>query len=105
MNAGPATERIRAAALAIGFDRAGFARAGRAADADRFAAWLAAGREADLDYMRDEERRADPTRVLAGCRTVVALTLNHFVPEGPSRAEVPGRIARYARGRDYHRRR
>lgn len=97
-------ERVRARAVALGFDRAGFARAGPSADADRYVAWLAAGRDADLAYMRrDPSRRADPTRVLAGCRTVVAVTLNHFTPDPPSAAEIPGRIARYARGRDYHR--
>src|SRR5262245_50250665 len=100
----PVTERVRSRAVELGFDRVGFARAGRAADADRFAAWLAAGREADLGYMRRApDRRADPARVLPGCRTVVAVTLNHFTPDTPSQAEIPGRVARYARGRDYHR--
>jgi epoxyqueuosine reductase len=97
-------DRIRTRAESLGFDRVGFARAGPSADAGRFAAWLAAGREADLDYMRrTPERRADPTRVLAGCRTVVVVALNHFTPDGPTAAEIPGRVARYARGRDYHR--
>jgi epoxyqueuosine reductase len=97
-------ERVRERVLALGFDRVGFARAGESADADRFRAWLAAGREADLDYMRDgAEKRADPRRVLPGCRTVLALTLGHFTPDAPSAAEIPGKIARYARGRDYHR--
>lgn len=98
------TGRVRASALALGFDRVGFARANRSADADRYAAWLAAGREADLDYMRGgAARRADPRLVLPGCRTVIAATLGHFTPDPPTRAEVPGRVARYARGRDYHR--
>jgi epoxyqueuosine reductase len=102
--AAPTNERIRARGLALGFDRVGFARAGESADADRYRAWLAAGREADLGYMkRDPDRRADPRRVLAECRTVIAVTVGHFTPEPPSRAEIPGRVARYARGRDYHR--
>lgn len=97
-------ERIRARALELGFDRCGFARAGRSRDADRFRAWLADGREADLDYMRrDPERRADPRRVVAECRSVVVVTLNHHTPDAPPRAVLPARIARYARGRDYHR--
>jgi epoxyqueuosine reductase len=97
-------ERIRERGAALGFDRVGFARAGESADAERFRAWLAAGREADLGYMRrDPARRADPARVLPGCRTVVAVALNHFTPDPPRHAEIPGRIARYARGRDYHR--
>jgi len=82
----------------------GFARAGRAADADRFLAWLAAGRHADLGYMaRDAHRRADPREVLPGCRTVLVGTVGHWFPEPPTAAELPAKVARYARGRDYHR--
>ena len=96
--------RIREQAVALGFDSVGFAAAGRAAGAERFAAWLAEGREAGLGYMRrNPQARADPTLVLPGCRTVVVVTLNHFTPDPPSTAEIPGRVARYARGRDYHR--
>ncbi|MCE9637445.1 MAG: tRNA epoxyqueuosine(34) reductase QueG [Planctomycetes bacterium] len=97
-------ERIRARALELGFDRCGFARAGRSRDADRLHAWLAAGRDAGLGYMRsDPERRADPRRVVAQCRSVVVVTLNHFSPDPVPRAELPAQVARYARGRDYHR--
>lgn len=98
------TERIRARAVEIGFDRCGFARAGRSRDADRLHAWLRAGRDAGLAYMQAEpERRADPRRVVKECRSVVVLTLNHFTPETPRRAALPADVARYARGRDYHR--
>lgn len=97
-------ERIRAAALGLGFDRCAFARADRAPDADRLDAWLAAGNEADLAYMRkDPSRRADPRRVVAQCRSVVVLTMDHFTPDAERRAELPAAVARYARGRDYHR--
>jgi epoxyqueuosine reductase len=103
-SADPLSERVRERALAIGFDRVGFARAGRSRDADRYHAWLAAGREADLHYMRgDPEKRTDPRQVLAGCRTVIVGTVGHWFPDESRQAELPGRIARYARGRDYHR--
>lgn len=97
-------EQIRHAATALGFDRCGFAEARRAADADRLDAWLAAGREAGLDYMRrDPARRADPRRVVEGCRTVIVVSMNHHTADAPRRAELPAEVARYARGRDYHR--
>ena len=97
-------ERVRTEAQSMGFDRVGFARAARSADADRLAAWIAAGHAADLGYMtRDPERRCDPRLVVEGCRTVIALTLGHWFPDEPSTARLPARIARYARGRDYHR--
>jgi epoxyqueuosine reductase len=102
--AAPLAERVRARGIALGFERIGFARAGRSADADRFAAWLDAGRHADLEYMsRDRERRSDVRAVLPGCRTVIVGTVAHWWPDGESAAEMPARIARYARGRDYHR--
>ena len=56
-------------------------------------AWLA----------RDPDKRADPRRLLAGCRSVVVLTMNYF--PGDEVAQVPpgrARLALYARGRDYH---
>lgn len=96
--------RIRERAREIGFDRVGFARAGRSPDAERFLAWLDDGCEADLDYMRKApERRVDPTVVLPGCRTVIVATVGHWFPDRPSDATLPGTISRYARGRDYHR--
>lgn len=96
--------RVRERALVLGFERVGFARADRSPDAARLTAWLADGCEADLAWMRKEpERRADPTRVLPGCRTVVVATLGHWLPDPPARAALPAQVARYARGRDYHR--
>ncbi len=104
MNPVALAARVREQALALGFDAVGFARAGTSRDAARLDAWLADGCEADLAYMRkDPARRADPRRVLEGCRTVIVATLGHFVPDAPARATLPGRVARYARGRDYHR--
>ena len=100
--------RIRERGREIGFDHVGFARADRSPDAERFASWLDDGCEADLEYMRKTpERRVDPRNVLAGCRTVVIGSVSHWFPdERPAAhrpaAQIPGAIARYARGRDYH---
>jgi len=81
----------------------GFARASRSPDADRFDAWLADGCAADLDYMKKTpERRVDPDRVVAGCRTVIVGTVGHWFEDVEGGAELPTRFARYARGRDYH---
>ncbi len=49
------------------------------------------------------DRRADPARVVPGCRAVVVLAMNYW-RETPAPASRPkARIARYARARDYHR--
>jgi epoxyqueuosine reductase len=52
---------------------------------------------------RGHEKRGDPARLLPGCRSVVAFAMGYDVP-GPAlqRGSRPGRVARYARGRDYH---
>lgn len=109
-------EELRARVLAAGFDAAGFARAGRAPDAGRLAAWLAAGFAAGMDYMaRTAEARTDTGRVLPGARTAIAVALFYrrrgessrsAASSGEARALARsgrGEIAAYARGRDYHR--
>jgi len=53
---------------------------------------------------RDPERRADPRRVLAGARTVISLATSYYRGDPPPPAPLTGRIARYAWGRDYHKR-
>jgi len=81
----------------------GFARASESPDAARFDAWLSDGCAADLGYMKKTpERRVDPQRVVAGCRTVIVGTIGHWFPDGESAAELRTTFARYARGRDYH---
>ena len=66
----------------------------------------AAGRLADLHWMTDEwiERATDPGAFLAGANTVVLLAITGHAPD-PERTDDRGRgrVARYARGRDYHR--
>ena len=59
-----------------------------------------------LSWMTGEwiDRATDPGRFLEGARTVVLLALayHHRDPERPG-DQARGRVARYARGRDYHR--
>lgn len=78
-------------------------------DGARLLAWVRAGRVGSMDWVRrSAEKRADPERVFAGARGVVAVALSHDPGERPGTEPVPagaprGFIARYARGRDYHR--
>lgn len=89
-------ERVRQAALARGFARAGFASAEPLQD--RLTAWLAAGRHAGMDWMaRTPERRLDPRALLPGARTVVCVAAAY--PPTDAR----GAVAGYARAEDYHR--
>jgi epoxyqueuosine reductase len=57
---------------------------------------------------RAPERRADPREVLAGARSVISVAASYYrgdpPPEASGAPALSGRIARYAWGRDYHRR-
>jgi epoxyqueuosine reductase len=88
---------VRASARAARFTLVGLARAERL-DPQPLESWLAAGYAADMTWMaRRQTERLDPTAVLAGARTVIALAIAYHRPPGET-----GPIARYARGRDYH---
>lgn len=91
-----------------GFDVVGVARARDLAggvEGERLRAWLRAGRHGTMAWMaREPERRLDPGKVLPGARSVVMVGLNYWDPaDGPTGGGLRGRIARYARGADYHR--
>lgn len=71
--------------------------------------WLAEGQHGSMDYLvRHLEVRMDPGRLLAGARSAIMVgDLYHArgdppSPAGSSAAPPRGRIAKYARGRDYH---
>jgi epoxyqueuosine reductase len=97
------TRRLKARAVELGFDRVGVADARTPPDYDRFREWLDAGRAASMDYMgRHAEARAHPDHVFEGVRSVVMVSMVYGEPtDGPSHPS-PGKIARYAKGRDYH---
>jgi len=100
-------ERIRARALALGFDAVGFARAEVAAVARaEFLDFLAQGCHGDMDWLaRNAERRADPRALWPEARSVIVLGQNYGPTEDPlalltrrDRASV----SVYARNADYH---
>ena len=104
-------DRIRASAERIGFDAVGMGPVGIEADGRRLLEWVGGGRAGEMAYMtRDPERRSDPQRFLRGARGVVAVALLHDPGRSPGPEPSPatpgaplGFVARYARGRDYHR--
>lgn len=97
-------DRLDEWAREAGFDAVGIAPAVRAPHAGEFLTWLTDGCQASMDWLaRDPERRCDPGLVLPGARSVIALAMNYYHPDAPAEAgPARGRIARYARGRDYH---
>ena len=109
----PLEERLKQRALALGASAAGIARVDDDAvslDGERLRRWLASGFGADMRYLsRGVDRRSDPRASLPGARSLVALAFDYAFPshdaEDEARRRTAGaaRVARYARGRDYHR--
>jgi epoxyqueuosine reductase len=107
---------LKAEARRLGFDMIGIAGVRPSEHAAFYRAWLAAGHHGSMDYLaRAEavERRLAPQ----GFRSAVVVALNYYPGDdaagdagephgaGDVTAAAPERgiIARYARGRDYHR--
>ena len=97
------SERVKALALALGFDLAGIASARPTPETRFLHEWLARGFAGEMRYLaRRAAERVDPRVVLEGARSVVAVGFA-YAPE--SRAPGPGsafEVARYAGGDDYH---
>jgi len=86
-----------------GFFAWGAADAGEVADRGRYLDFLARGYHGGMAYLaRNQELRIDPRRLLPGARSVLVFLRSYAWPAWP----VPrghGRVAAYARGKDYHR--
>ena len=95
---------VKELAREAGFDAVGIARIeDLIEEKNRVLEWVERGRHGTMEYMaRNTDRRLDPSRILPGAKSIVCLALNYG---GGSPSDVTarrGRIARYARGRDYH---
>ncbi len=67
-------EKIKEEAERLGFIKVGFLRPKRPVFFDYFLNWLKEGRNADMHWLeRYVEIRADPERILPGCRTIICL--------------------------------
>jgi epoxyqueuosine reductase len=65
--------------------------------------WLRRGFHATMAWMaRDPDRRADPTLVLPGCRSIISVGMNYYTDQRADERPGNGRVARYAWGHDYH---
>ena len=98
--------RLKARALELGFDRAGIAAVKPSEHAAFYRAWLAAGRHGTMHYLARPdavERRLDPQAAWPELRSALVVA-QHYDPGEDDAAADPSRavIARYARGRDYH---
>ena len=100
------TSAVRAAARELGFDLVGIAPAGPSEHAAFYREWLAQGRHGEMAYLARPDavdRRLDMRASWPELRSAVVVGLNYAPGVEPEQSEASqGVIARYARGRDYH---
>ncbi len=97
-------EKLRQAALEIGFCQVGFAPLNDLPHANFFRRWLEQGMAGKMGYLcRQSELRHSPRALLSGGHTAMVVVASYAGP--PAEDDLPenhGLIARFARGLDYH---
>src|SRR5690349_3319783 len=89
----------------LGFALAGISDAAPTRFGQELSDWLAAGKHGGMSYLAEQAAaRLDPNLVLTGARAAIMVAdlyaSRNDSPDTPQPGR--GRIARYARGRDYH---
>jgi epoxyqueuosine reductase len=93
---------IKTRARELDFIGCGITHPGPSAYGDRLDEWLAKGYAGTMRYLhRQARRRKDPQLILPGARSVVVVLDHYYQPDAEADLQPP-RIAKYARGQDYH---
>jgi epoxyqueuosine reductase len=97
------TEAVKGRARELGFIACGITHPGPSTHAARLDEWLAKGYAGTMRYLhRQAKRRKEPGLIAPEARSVVVVLDNYYTPD-EKRDLQPPRIAKYARGEDYHR--
>ena len=101
-----ATLKVRQKAIELGFDRCGFAKAEPLdQEAVQLEEWLKQNRHGTMDWMQNHfDKRIDPTKLIPGSKSVVSVLAGYRFEKNEKFDLKPNtpKIAKYARGRDYH---
>ncbi|HEY5897347.1 MAG TPA: tRNA epoxyqueuosine(34) reductase QueG [Burkholderiales bacterium] len=98
-------QRIRQWGGELGFQAVGITDADLSAAEPRLLDWLAKGRHGEMEYMaRHGALRARPAELKPGTLRVISCRMDYGGADArlPSASSAAAYIARYARGRDYH---
>ena len=98
------TETLKARAAELGFDAVGITAVAPSAHEAFYRDWIKAGRHGEMEYLAREDavhRRANPAAAWPQLRSAIVVALNYYSEDADADAG-NGIIARYARGRDYH---
>jgi len=95
------TSAVKVLARQLDFGRVGITSAGPVAHAAVFREWLARGCQAGMTYMESNlSKRLRPELLVPGACSVICLAVG-YAPAG-AQPRTDAAVARYARGRDYH---
>lgn len=96
--------RVKELAREAGFDLCGIADPETIPEVrDRYYRWLHKNFHGEMEYLsRSPEVRTEPKRLMDRVGAIIMLGLNYYQPNSVDRPKGHGRVARYARGRDYH---
>jgi len=99
------TDAILVRCAEVGFFASGVCAAAASSHRRHVHAWLSAGRHGEMSYLAENlEQRLDPGAFVPGARSLVVVA-DRYCDGRRDRLGRPlfGRVARYARGQDYHR--
>lgn len=97
-------DRLKAEARRLGFSLSGIAPATDADGFGRYVEWLDAGYAGDMHYLhRTKEARRHPRSIVENVRSVLMLGMEYTSEPGTEATPGFGKVAKYARGPDYHR--
>src|SRR5262245_10836606 len=101
-------ERVLQRCRELGFALAGVCRAEPSGYSAELWRWLEAGKHGEMHYLATQAAlRVDPAKVLPGARSIICVADRYHDGRSDPRPAQPtaalnGRVARYARGDDYH---
>jgi epoxyqueuosine reductase len=96
-------QSLKRRAEELGFLACGITDPSPPPHADRLDAWLARGYAGTMRYLhRQAKRRKDPRLIATGAISVVVVLDNYYGGDPLGESSAP-KVARYARGEDYHR--
>ncbi|HEY9685714.1 MAG TPA: tRNA epoxyqueuosine(34) reductase QueG [Coleofasciculaceae cyanobacterium] len=100
------TALIKQKALELGFQKVGLVAAEPFGDetGEHLRQWLALGYQAEMAWMVTHlEKRLEPAALMPGTRSIVCVAMNYYTPDEYDATDADAlKIAKYARGTDYH---
>ena len=95
------SNRIKAKALELGFQKVGIARAeALLPEGSRLIEWLGKSYQGEMAWLeREPAKRTDPRQIFPEAKSVISVAMNYYTP---AEHVATGKISRYAWGDDYH---